>query len=242
MNLRGTLRRAAGLLVELPDEPELLEEEPEDTLQRREAMGEVKRVVETLQVNKSVPQTKTVEQIVRDSAGPNLDQIKAAPANPTAPPILNPDGTVNYKAIYQAANLPTVPFTAEQVLEMVNGLPAELPLEIKRQTVKLSITAMGGSIGATPENIVADTSRKLAALTAYTEYLTTQTNELTALAELEIQNLQEQMASKQKLIESARTRQENVVKSCAAESDRLDDILEFFSLDVPPSKYAPVGQ
>ena len=239
MNLRGTLRRAAGLLVELPDEPEMPEEEPEETPQRHQAMSEVQRVVETLQVNKPVPQTKTVEQIVRDADGPNLDQIKAAPANPTAPPILNPDGTVNYSAIYQAAHLPSVPFSAEQVLEMVNGLPAELPLEIKRQTVRISISAMGSSIGATPENIVADTSRKLAALTAYTEYLTTQTNELVTLAELEIQNLQEQMASKQKLIESARTRQENVVKSCAAESDRLDDILEFFSLDVPPSKYAP---
>ncbi len=236
MDLRGTLRRAAGLLIELPDEPEMPEQEREDTPQRREAMSEVKRVVETMQVNKPGTQTKTVEQIVRDSDGPNLDEIKAAP---TASPILNSDGTVNYSSIYQAAKLPSVPFTAEQVLAMVNGLPQELPLEMKRQMVKVSITAMGSSLGATPENIVADTSRKLAALTAYTEYLTQQTTELTTLAEREIQNLQEQIAIKQKLIESAQNRQEGVVKSCTAESDRLDDILEFFSLDVPPSKYAP---
>lgn len=239
MDLRGTLRRAAGLLVELPDEPVMPDEEPQDSPQRRAAVSEVKRVVETMQVNKPGTQTKTVEQIARDTSGPNLDEIKAAPAAPTAPPILNSDGTVNYSAIYQAAKLPSVPFTAEQVLDMVNGLPKELPLEMKRQMVKVSITAMGSSLGATPENIVADTSRKLAALTAYTEYLTQQTNELTSLAELEIQNLQEQIATKQKLIEAARKRQEGVIKNCTAESDRLDDILEFFSLDVPPSKYAP---
>jgi hypothetical protein len=132
-----------------------------------------------------------------------------------------------------------VPFTAEQVLEMMNGLPKELPLETKRQTVKVSITAMGGSIGANPENIVADTSRKLAALTAYAEYLTNQTNQLVSLAEVEIESLQEQIDAKRKLIESARARQDSVVKQCEAETDRLDDVLEFFSLDVPPSRYAP---
>jgi hypothetical protein len=47
MNLRGTLRKAAGLLIELPEEPELPEEEPQNTPERRAAQSEVKRVVES---------------------------------------------------------------------------------------------------------------------------------------------------------------------------------------------------
>ena len=39
----------------------------------------------------------------------------------------------------------------------------------------------------------------------------------------------------------AAARGEKVTIACEQESDRLDDVLEFFSLDVAPSKYAPPG-
>ena len=40
-------------------------------------------------------------------------------------------------------------------------------------------------------------------------------------------------------IQSAKNEMARVMQACEAESDKLDDVLEFFSLDVGASKYAP---
>lgn len=235
MSLKNTLRKAAGLFVELPPEEALPVEEERNTATHQEAMTEVTRVMETLNAGKPTTNAKTVEQIVREAQGPNLDQVHVTEA---APAILNPDGTINFPALYQSAHLPPVPFSAEQVLEMMHGLPAELPLETKRQTVQTAIKAMGGSIGATPENIVSDASRKLAALASYADYVGKQADEFISKTEIDILELERQIEERRKAIGTAQEKKARITEVCTTESERLDDVLEFFSLDVPPSRYA----
>jgi hypothetical protein len=244
MSLKQTLRKAAELLVELPPE-----ETPESAAPSTASLAgtggsatdkmweELEQEAKKSSAIPVAPPTKTVEQIVREVQGPNLDQIKVPPE--ALPQAANPDGTVNFQAIYQAANLPTVPFTAEQVLEMIHALPADLSLDTKRQMIRVSLNAMGKAIGATPENIVADASRKLAALAAYNEHLSALAIEYTTTAERKIAELQAQIEETRKAIAEAKAKQTLETQACATESDRLDDVLEFFSLDVPPSKYAP---
>ena len=181
-------------------------------------------------------QTKTVEQIVRDTEGPNLDQIKVESSQ--VEKAVSADGKLDFGVIYKRASLPDAPFTAEQMLDMLASLPQELPLEMKRQTVKVTLGAMGKATGTSPETIVADASRKLAALSAYTDDITKQTADYVASATMEIAALQKQIDDKRKSIEGVQQKQAQVVQLCTQESDRLDDVLEFFSLDVPPSKYA----
>jgi hypothetical protein len=254
MSLRDTLKKAASLVVEFDEEAPpppsntqhvqlksggLQEAEPEmDELDARLAAG--RKAVEDLAAGKappSAPGAKTVEQIVRDTEGPNLDQISVASAPPPAA-----DGTVNFQSIYQAANLPQSSFSAEQMLEMLASLPAELPLEMKRQTVKATLASLGKAIGASPETIVADTSRKLAALSAYVDDVTKKTGDFAAAANLEIAALEKQINDKRQAIASIQSRQSQVVQACTKEADRLDDILEFLSLDVAPSKHAPEAE
>ncbi len=228
MSLRNTLRKAAGLLVELP--PEIQAAEPATRSSSSDKLWDELEA----EAGKTPPQpggTKTVEQIVRDADGPNLDQIQVNPAR-------LPAGNLDFQAIYQSASLPAAPFSAEQVVELMAELPAELPLETKRQTLKVSINAMGKAIGATPESIVADASRKLAALAAYTDHLTSLTAEYATAAEQKIAQLQAQIEATRAELAAAREKQARETAACAAESDRLDDVLEFFSLDVAPSKYA----
>lgn len=183
-----------------------------------------------------VGQVKTVEQIVRDSPGPSLDEIKV-PATPQVQP-MGPDGTVDYKAIYGMANVQDAPFTAEQLLELLATLPAELPLEARRQTVKITIQAMAKTVNVTPEIIVADASRKLAALAAYEDSYGKQANEFVSKSEADIVALEAQIEAKKKAIDDAKQKHDAMNKACVSESNRLDDVLEFFSMDVPPSKYA----
>lgn len=183
---------------------------------------------------------KTVEQLVRDAPGPNLDQIRAGAGASTAPAsLLAPDGKINFAEIYKIASLPAAPFSAEQMLDLMKSLPAELPLETRRQTVKVTLSALGKTMGASPETIVADASRKLAALEACVAGAQKSTQAASTKAETEIAELQKQIAARQKEIETARQKLLQLTQGCEAQSHELDEVLEFFSLDVAPSKYAP---
>lgn len=234
--IRDTLKKAAGLFLEFDEDsnqtsstsPSSLSDSGLDAPSPRKA--------------------KTIEQIVREQPGPNLDEIKVpeeiatpVPApEATAPtePVVRPDGTINFESIYSLAKLPTSPFTAEQILELFASLPADLPIDSKRATIKVTLGAMAKTLGVTTEQIVADASRKLAALAAYNESFTKQATDYCARAEIEIMTLEQQIADKKKAIEEAKAKQETMNEACVKESDRLDDVLEFFSMDVPPSKMA----
>ena len=239
MNLHNVLRKAAGLLVELP--PEEPEETPRpqnpETGTQTPAHDLWAELEAEVKQNASPPATKSVEQIVRDAHGPNLDQIRV-PAD-TPPPTAAPDGKMDFTALYQRAGLPASPFTAEQTIDMIGSLPAELPLDTRRQTVRVMITAMGKAIGATPETVVADASTKLAALSAYVESVGQQTSALLQTAEEDIAALQAQIEQKRNAMLEAQQLQAQVTTVCQAEAHRLEEVLEFFSLDIPPSKYAP---
>lgn len=181
--------------------------------------------------------TKTLEQIAREQPGPNLDEIKA-PETPSQP-VERPDGSIDFNAIYSMAGLPVSPFTAEKVLEILGSLPAELPLEAKRATMKVTLSALGATLGVTPETVVADASRKLTALGSYAETYTQQAATYVEKAEAEIARMEAEIALRRERIEAAKVRQQGMVKACDQEADRLDDVLEFFSLDTGASKHAP---
>jgi hypothetical protein len=270
MAIKDTLRKAAQLFVEMPDEPEEEKSvapptafaEPDATPAPAADSGmddidkRLAQMTQTLQgmgasrqkpATSSVPETattgaKTVEQVVREAEGPNLDEIKVAPGVGEQASILKEDGSVDFLALYAHANLPTTPFSAEQAREMVASLPANLPLDVKRQTVQVMVGSLGKAIGATPETIVADASRKLAALSSYAENFAQQATDFAAAAEFEVEALLKQVEEKRQAIVAAKERQAQIQAICDSEADRLDDVLEFFSLDVPPSRNAtPTG-
>ena len=169
MGISKLLRKAAGLVIELPPEIETQEVKTEtkpalnlhsndlnlpssDELDRRLAAMDA-----TIKAAKPLPAatTSTIEEIVKASAGPNLDEI-TPPTAEAAKAALTETGDVDFAAIYAGANLPKSAFTAEQTIEMLESLPAHLPLEIRRQTVQATVATMGKAIGATPETIVTD--------------------------------------------------------------------------------------
>jgi hypothetical protein len=224
MRIGDTLKKAAGLFVELP--------EGETEFEPRRPMTEPSPATES-----PAPRTRTVEQIVRESPGPNLDEIKI-PATPTPQQVLRDDGTVDFAAIYGMAQLAPSPFTAEQVIDLMATMPGDLPIETKRQAVRMTLGAMSKTVGVSPETVIADASRKLAALASYSDGFAKQANEYVTKSEAEIKNLEMEIEKRKMAIDEAKSRQAKVAAACVAESDRLDDVLEFFSLDVPPSKYA----
>ena len=128
MGLQDALRKAASLLVELP--PETSEPAVQDAtgenvpvrdgreeidinaLLAQQGIGPEARDDKTMRrKSPSGPApggAKTVEQIVRDADGPNLDEIKVADTAPAASA-----GGIDCAAIYQAAKLPPAPFVTD---------------------------------------------------------------------------------------------------------------------------------
>lgn len=232
MNIGNTLKKVGGLFYELDDAPA-----SDDDFARK--MSEAKQEINSGGAAAApVPnlQPKTGAQILRETPGPSLEEIQVA-ATP-ATPVVAADGSVDFKAIYGLAKLPASPITAEQILDLLATLPAALPMETKRETVKVTLNAMAQSVGVTTESVVADASRKLAALATYAQSYVAQANEYVAKSEQEIASLEQEIQHRKELIDQAKAKQAQVDKACHDESDRLDDILEFFSLDVAPSKYA----
>src|SRR5204863_5920465 len=148
MSLKDSIRKAAGLLVELPPEEQ---EAPQDPAELDRRLAEVNKQLETLGGDKPVPQAKTVAQIVDETKGPKLAEIKVP--QEAAQPLVAPDGKVDFQAVYKKAGIGTPAYTAEQMLDLLASLPAELPLEVKRQTVKVTLNSIGKTLGATPETI-----------------------------------------------------------------------------------------
>lgn len=233
MPIRDALKKAAGLFVEIPEDSD-----PTDF--SSDLLADVPKAAATSTPTSAPtpkPEPKTVEQIVQAAPGPNLDEVKVEPQKVES--VSAPGGQPDFSRIYSSAGLPAANFTAEQALELINTLPADLPLEVKRKTVSVSITSMGKALGVTSESVVADASRKLAALASYTEALSTKTTEYVAATQLQIASMESEIAAKKKAIEESKRLLEQALSTCNTEADRLDDVLEFFSLDVAPSKNAP---
>lgn len=234
MSLFNTLRKATSLLVELPPE-----ENPINSLRAEDVSSDDLPLPENarLSYDMDAPRTgaRTVADIARETDGPDLDKVQVDGA---ALPATGADKPLDFPAIYRAAKLPETGFGAEQMLETLASLPAELPLETKRLTVRAMLGTLGKTTGATPETLVADASRKLAALHSFTGFMDKKTGESVAQNETEIAGLQAQIEEKRAAILNAKTEIARVHQACELESDRLDDVLEFFSLDQGASKYA----
>lgn len=219
--LQSTLKKAAGLFFEFD----------ETTAHSSATAGDATPT--------SAGSTKTLDEILRDTPGPNLREIgtPAAPQTP-AEPLVTPEGAVNYPAVYRAAGVPEVAFSAEQMLDLLESLPKELPLETRRATMRVTLGAMAKNMGVTTEAIVADASRKLATLSQFSDHYAKETGDYITLSTAEIARMEAEIAQRKAAIEQATQRQQGVLALCEHEGDRLDDVLEFFSLDQGASKYA----
>src|SRR3569833_262565 len=147
-------------------------------------------------------------------------RVKAAPASAES------EDRVDFQVIYRKAGLPTVSFTAEETLNLLASLSPELTPHTRKHTVLVTLGAMGKAIGATPDSICADGSRKVEALNAKVEKTNTDTQDFMTTTEREIAALQAQIAEKQAAIETAKQRQKLIVDACKSEGARLTELLD----------------
>ncbi len=166
--------------------------------------------------------------------------MPAAPVVAVAePPTLSSEGTLNFPAIYHFAKVSTTSFTAEQTLDMLEQLPQAMQLEMKRQTVQVTLGALGTAIGANRQSIVGDATQKRDTLQQFAEAQGKKTADYVSETESLIADLQRQIAEKEEQIATAKEKQERIRTLCDTESDRLESVLSFFGTE-PTLMVTPV--
>ena len=146
------------------------------------------------------------------------------------------DGLVNFERLYAQANVTVVPFTAEQALDMLHNMPPGVSDDSRQQIINVTLAALGRSVGGTPEAIVADATRKQAALSAFRQARGDGLADLTAAAEAHVAELQREIAKGQAMIEQAKHQYETLSQNCQAEEARLDTVVDFFSQAPAPRR------
>jgi hypothetical protein len=172
---------------------------------------------------------------VRLSSTPAAPVAPIAPVVVAEPPTLSAEGTLDFPAIYQFAKVSDTSFTAEQTLDMLEKLPKEMPLEMKRQTVQVTLGALGTAIGANRQSIVGDATQKRDTLQQFAEAQGKKNADYVSETESQIADLQRQIAEKEEQIATAKEKQERIHTLCDTESDRLESVLSFFGTEPAPT-------
>ncbi|MGI4789489.1 MAG: hypothetical protein ACRYFS_11640 [Janthinobacterium lividum] len=154
----------------------------------------------------------------------------AAPVDASSP--VDADGLVDFEKLYGQAGVPTVPFTAEQALDMLHNMPSGVSEDTRQQIINVTLSALGKSVGGTPEAIVADATRKQAALQRFRQTRGDQLADLTSAAQAHLADLQKEIAKSQAIIENAKRQYTMLSENCQSEEARLDTVVDFFS-DTP---------
>jgi hypothetical protein len=166
-------------------------------------------------------------------------QPSQAPVNkPPAAPIVN-GNVVDFSPIYNEAQIPTAPLSAEEFLKMLADLGEDIPLTAKRTMAGTMLKALAKNTpGLTSVTIVNDALAKIKALAAYNDGVKTQLDSFVADREKAIAEAQARIESEKKAMETAKQRVAQITTWCEDEGNVLDDVLEFFSSDTGASRLA----
>ena len=144
--------------------------------------------------------------------------------------LVTEDGTVEFEGVFTRAEIPSATgFTAEQALSMLYSMPSDLPLRIKRLTVKATLDAVGKAVGATPDHIVADAGNKITSLEQFLRDVAERAQELRDTEDSEIERLRALIIQKEAEKAAITNREESVFVSCRTKIDELDQVVAFFT-------------
>jgi hypothetical protein len=148
------------------------------------------------------------------------DAAQSPPSSPVAP--LPVEG-FDLSAVYEQEGILSVPFTAEQALEILHSLPSGLVDDTKRQVLRDILQARSVS----PTAIAEDAKRKIDALTAVGARIAGQIAEFIDSTGVEIAKLQQQIHEKRTAVEQAQSQQRQLAQLSRTEAERLQYILQF---------------
>lgn len=171
--------------------------------------------------------------IVQDEADVDADvPVAAAPPPPPPPPTPLPVVTPGhlhdaraFSAVYRAAGVNDEERERlAKVLTLLESLPQEASIDVKRAIVGASLEAFGVSI----DGILVTGEGALAALDGYVTTGQTRTKEVLAQAEARITKLTSEIAEVRRLMDVQVAAQQELSRATTSEKARVRTVLDFF--------------
>jgi hypothetical protein len=217
MDLKKALKSVAKLMVEMPPEAPTPPTKPEEQ------------------------ESSPAKQVLFDPAAPPPAEERSCT---TAQPFKAPDanglppfhGSLDPKdkaAIYQWADVPVISFNAEQLLEFVAALPADLPLHSKRRMLHVTLEALSKNIPIQPDDVINDASRKIIALKDYADERIRLSSERADALRKEIAQFRTWLEERQRELKEIEDLEQQVTQQCTAGVAELEQVIYFFESDVP---------
>jgi len=166
-----------------------------------------------------------------DSAEATLAELSATsdPMN-----LIADDGSINFDAVFIRTEVPrSSTFTAEQALNMLLSMPSDLPLRVKRLTVKATLDAVGQAVGATPADIVADAERKKGGLNQYIEELEARAEASRIEKEEEMDRLRTLITDIESSIKATTKKKNEAIVATRNRMEQFDQVVAFFAASEP---------
>lgn len=112
----------------------------------------------------------------------------------------------------------------DKALTLLHTLPAETPIEIKRQIVGASLQAFGFPI----DQIIESAALHLKALDKHIKEGQTQTQALLEQSNRRMAELQQEVARVQQVMQEQLAQQQGLTASCNRQKLRVQEVLDFF--------------
>lgn len=191
-----------------------------------------------------------IEQARAETEAALASAAEAQAAEPVEDPRLvnladavSDEGAVDFDRIFRHNKVAPSVFTAEQALTMLTTMPKDLPLRVKRVTIKATLDAIGGAIGANPDAIVNDAEAKLISLENYLTDFSSVVEKQREETDGEITRLQEEIENKKRALVLVEEKRHSAQSAVEDKLDTYRQVMSFFrSDDIPtPEETADQG-
>jgi hypothetical protein len=138
------------------------------------------------------------------------------------------DGTVDFNRVLSSANLPHLGFTAEQVAKVLAALPNDLPMQVKRLTLKATLEAVDRNTVIDPQDVVADAMLKKMHVAQYRDSLRAHVEMLRQDNAAKIVGLQTEIDRLKAASESAEQKRRVAETACDEQMALMEQVVVFF--------------
>lgn len=159
-----------------------------------------------------IPLKKPTPVVAQESA--TWSEVNKPMSNENSSPI-------DFERIYRQASIATSPLSAEQLLELLDSLPATMSDGDKASMAKAWVNTLGKSLHISHETIADEADRKMTAINEHLDNSSKQVDLLTAGHENRIAELRTQIESLQAEVEAVREEHGHSLDPYSNEYDRL---------------------
>ncbi len=137
-------------------------------------------------------------------------------------------GAIDFSKIFSAAGIDAEEQgRVQKALELLKTLPAETPLQVKKQIVEASLKAFGYPI----RDLIEASVSEIEALEAFIQHEAQSTQKTVSDASQRIEKLNKDIADLRLVIEQKITEQAAATKLCNEQKLIVQQVLEFFGMD-----------